>query len=122
MLFRKFLDESQTVVYCCQKAHETDAALFQQGALWTTIERIIETPLFVDSSLASLVQVADLCAYALRRYLENQKVGLFKKILERADRNAGRVVGVRHFSPETCDCEIYWNHRGTSRVAAWDNR
>jgi hypothetical protein len=42
----------------------------EQGTLWTRIERIIETPLFVNSSLTSMVQIADLCSYALRRYLE----------------------------------------------------
>jgi len=35
-----------------------------QGTLWAKVERIIETPLFVDSSLTSMVQMADLCAYA----------------------------------------------------------
>ena len=94
----------------------------QQGTLWTSIERIIETPLFVDSSLTSLVQVADLCAYALRRYLENQEVELFDKIFRRADRSAKRVVGVRHWSPVSCNCEICRNHRAQSVAGAWDRR
>ena len=82
----------------------------QEGTLWTSIERIIETPLFVDSSLTSLVQVADLCAYALRRYVENQELDLFRRIFTRADRSGGAVVGVRHFSPQNCGCEICMNH------------
>ena len=83
----------------------------QAGTHWTTIERIIETPLFVDSSLTSMVQVADLCAYALRRFVENQEVDLFDRIFSRADRSGGAVVGVRHFSPESCSCKICVNHR-----------
>lgn len=43
----------------------------RHGTFWTKVERIIETPLFVSSELTGLVQIADLCSYALRRYLEN---------------------------------------------------
>ena len=46
----------------------------KSGTLWTTIDNIIETPLFVDSSLTRMVQMADLCAVALRRYCENGEV------------------------------------------------
>ena len=42
-----------------------------KGTLWTRIEHVIETPMFVDSQMTSMVQLADLCAYAIRRYLEN---------------------------------------------------
>lgn len=37
----------------------------RKGTLWTRIKNIIETPLFVDSQLTSMVQAADLCSYAL---------------------------------------------------------
>jgi len=55
-----------------------------------------------------MVQVADLCSYALRRYLENNETGLFEKIFPRADRKDGKVVGVRHFTNPTkpCTCKI----------------
>ena len=43
----------------------------RKGTLWTSIEKIIETPLFLDSQLTSMVQVADLCSYSLRRFVEN---------------------------------------------------
>jgi Protein of unknown function (DUF3800) len=83
----------------------------QQGTLWTSVNRIIETPLFVDSSLTSMVQVADLCSYALRRYLENSETDLFRRIFPRADRIGNNVVGVRHFSDFSCACEICQGHR-----------
>ena len=57
----------------------------QRGTLWTSVERVIETPLFVDSQLTGMIQVADLCAYALRRYLENGETELFELIFSRAD-------------------------------------
>src|SRR5690606_35324162 len=73
-----------------------------KGTLWTSIDNIIETPLFVDSSLTRMVQVADLCAFALRRYVENGEVSLFRKIFKRADRYKGRAVGIRHFAGYSC--------------------
>jgi len=75
------------------------------------VNNIIETPLFVDSQLTSLVQVADLCSYAMRRYLENGEEELFDLVFERADRKDGIVVGVRHFTDQNCCCKICTAHR-----------
>lgn len=88
-----------------QKFHRT-------GTLWTHVSNIIETPLFVDSSLTGMVQVADLCSYALRRFLENGESDLLDRIFPIADRNTrGIVVGVRHFTKMTCTCTICAAHR-----------
>jgi hypothetical protein len=76
-----------------------------EGTLWTNVAHIVETPLFVNSELTGMVQIADLCGYALRRYLENGEDTLFNMIFHRADRRDGRTVGVRHFTP-TCKCKI----------------
>ena len=78
----------------------------RKGTLWTRIKNIIETPLFVDSQLTSMVQAADLCSYTLRRYLENGEDYLFKNIFKIADKKDDRIVGIRHFSSEDCDCAI----------------
>ncbi len=83
------------------------------GTLWTKIQRIIETPLFVNSELTGLVQIADLCSYSLRRYLENEETKLFDRIFERADRRNNVVVGIRHFSTQSCECTICTAHRGS---------
>ena len=83
----------------------------QKGTLWTTVERVIETPLFVDSQLTGMVQLADLCAYSLRRYLENGETELFELIFSRADRLGDTVVGVRHFTGADCTCAICSSHR-----------
>lgn len=82
-----------------------------KGTLWTTVKNIIETPLFVDSNLTSMIQAADVCAYALRRYLENGEEDLFDRIFSRADRRGERVEGVRHFTNEKCTCKICKAHR-----------
>jgi hypothetical protein len=82
------------------------------GTLWTHIDNIIETPLFVDSQLTSMVQIADVCAYSLRRYLENHEDELFDLIIKRADTNSeGKKVGVRHFTKPGCMCKICQTHK-----------
>ncbi len=77
-----------------------------QGTLWTKIEKIIETPLFVNSELTSLVQIADLCSYALRRFFENNDTNLLNRIEPRIDRKNNKIVGIRHFTDTNCKCLI----------------
>jgi len=84
------------------------------GTFWTRIPNIIETPLFVNSELTAMVQLADLCAYSIRRYLENDETELFNEIFKRADRKDQTVVGVRHFTIEDCNCEICQHHRNNN--------
>jgi hypothetical protein len=81
------------------------------GTLWTKIKQIIDTPLFVNSSLTSMVQIADLCAYALRRYFENGETELLSKVLVRADRIKKTLVGVRHFAGPKCTCLVCQAHK-----------
>jgi len=83
----------------------------RQGTKWTWIEQIIETPMFVDSQLTAMVQVADLCAYAVRRFFENNETDLFDRIYGRFDRVAGKVVGLRHFTGKIpCSCRVCVDH------------
>jgi uncharacterized protein DUF3800 len=88
---------------------------YAKGTLWTDVEKTIETPMFVDSRLTSMVQVADLCSYALRRFVENGETNLFDRVFPRADIFNNRVVGVRHYSNQMCKCAICAAHR--NRVA-----
>lgn len=82
------------------------------GTLWTNIDRIIETPLFVNSELTSMIQIADICAYSLRRYLENNEEELFNYVFTRADTTSdGKKVGVRHFTKPGCNCKICHQHK-----------
>ncbi|PYK63242.1 MAG: hypothetical protein DME21_03580 [Verrucomicrobia bacterium] len=82
----------------------------REGTLWAKIPRIIETPLFVDSSLTSMVQISDLCAYATRRYFEKGETRLFSKIVSRFDKKHGRMVGIRHFTSSGCTCLVCRRH------------
>jgi len=58
-----------------------------------------------------MVQIADICAYALRRYLENKENELFDLVFHRADRIETVVVGVRHFTHNACKCKICDVHK-----------
>lgn len=78
----------------------------RKGTLWTKVAHVIETPMFVDSQLTNMVQLADLCAYALRRYLENSEEVLFDLVFRRADRAGATSVGVRQFTRPGCMCKI----------------
>ena len=89
-------------------------SFLQRGTLWTQIEHVIETPMFVDSQLTSMVQMADLCAYAIRRYLENSETDLFDLVFQRADRVGGTSVGIRHFTNQDCSCKICTSHTALS--------
>ncbi|MBM3435545.1 MAG: DUF3800 domain-containing protein [Bacteroidetes bacterium] len=82
----------------------------ENGTLWTSIKNIIETPFFVDSKAVNMVQIADLCSFALRRYVENQEEILFNNIFQIADRKDNKTVGVRHFTVQPCNCIICKSH------------
>ena len=94
-------DNNETV---SKKHTELMKRFHKHGTLWTSIEKIIETPLFVNSELTSLVQIADLCSYTLRRYFENDESDLLDRISSRFDKKDGKIVGVRHFTNNACQC------------------
>lgn len=101
-------DNNETV---SKKHTELMNSYRKAGTLWTKINRIIETPLFVNSQLTSMIQIADVCAYSLRRYLENNEEELFDHIYKRADTTSdGKKVGVRHFTKTGCKCKICQKH------------
>lgn len=107
-------DNNQTV---CKRHTALMKQFHKSGTLWTTIKNTIETPMFVDSELTSMIQLADVCAYSLRRYLENSEDFLFKHTFKVADSKKSKtpggkskVVGVRHFSGHACSCLICQSH------------
>jgi hypothetical protein len=84
----------------------------ESGTLYRDINHIIETPFFVDSELTNMVQVADVCAYAFRRFFEKGETDLFDRIYSRIDRIGNTVVGARHYvEGRGCACRLCRNHR-----------
>jgi hypothetical protein len=102
-------DNNQTVEL---KLTEAMRRFHQMGTEWTKIGHVIETPLFVDSALTSMVQMADLCAYATRRYFEKGEADLFDRVKALIDSRAdGTLVGIRHFTGKhRCTCEVCVQH------------
>ena len=84
---------------------------YLKGTMWTKVSNIIETPFFVDSELTSMIQIADLCAYSIRRYLENNEEELFDLIVQRADKKEDILVGIRHYTEKKCSCKICSQHK-----------
>ncbi|HSK78064.1 MAG TPA: DUF3800 domain-containing protein [Thermoanaerobaculia bacterium] len=70
------------------------------------VDRVIEAPFFLDSRSNSGVQVADLCVYALRRYLENGEEEPFRCIFSKFFRMPSGLCGLRHFTNPGCSCLI----------------
>lgn len=83
----------------------------KDGTLYKDIVNIVETPFFVDSALTSLIQMADLCAYALRRQIENSENALWDVIKPRVEQLGNAMVGVRHYTGKRpCSCDICTAH------------
>ncbi|MEK6544642.1 MAG: DUF3800 domain-containing protein, partial [Elusimicrobiota bacterium] len=74
----------------------------KRGTLFRKIDRIIETPLFVDSELTCMIQIADIAAYSIRRFLDNRETNLFDLFYQRVDKAADAPVGLRHFTESGC--------------------
>jgi hypothetical protein len=73
-------------------------------------ERIIETPLFVDSTLTRMIQLADLWGYSLRRYVENGDTNLFSILHGKKTVHGRRPYlgpsNIHHFADSSCSCLI----------------
>lgn len=84
----------------------------REGTTWARdIEYVVETPLFVDSELTSMVQLADLCAYAIRRFFDHDESDLLDRIAPIFDRKVNKLVGIRHYTrAEPCSCRICIEH------------
>jgi hypothetical protein len=81
------------------------------GTLYRQITDIVETPLFVDSELTSMIQIADLCSFALRRLLENGEDRFWEIVEPCVDRQHGLSVGVRHYTGRRrCKCSVCVAH------------
>ena len=107
-------DQNETVM---RRLTELMRHFHERGTRWTNqIPLIVETPLFVDSKLTGMVQMADVCAYATRRFCEFGGGELFERILGRFHRSGNRLVGIRHYTNRDepfgrrCVCAICTAH------------
>jgi len=94
------------------RLHKICRGFHESGTIFRHIPNICETPLFVDSSLTEMIQVADLCAFGLRRFLDKGESHLWDIVEPRVDSNAaGLKVGIRHYTGKSpCSCRICTAH------------
>ena len=83
--------ESVTAAHVCNMKRYHRCGTFK-----SEIKHIIETPLFVSSAHTNMVQIADCCAYALRRYYDSDDNALYLPIKSRADKIGSDIVGFNH--------------------------
>ena len=99
--------------------HTRQLRVIQDGAIRAGLnlfDRIIETPLFVDSSLTRMIQLADLWAYLLRRYVENGDTNLFSVLFSKEKSLVNGIqhpihrYHIQHFAEPSCQCSICKNN------------
>lgn len=85
---------------------------FKKGTFLSSVKHLVEVPLFIDSSFSGMVQIADLCAYALRRYVEFNEKELVDLISPRFDKKprTHHILGVRHYTSNT-ECQCIFPHK-----------
>jgi soluble cytochrome b562 len=90
----------------------------QRGHPWGKLRHVIETPFFVASEKMEAIQIVDVCAYAVRRYLDKGAIaGSYEeqhvaRILLQFDRHDGRLHGIRHYTEaRSCMC-FFCRERG----------
>jgi hypothetical protein len=84
----------------------------QRRAGFDLFDRIIETPLFVDSGLTRMIQIADLWGYSLRRHVENGEDHLVSILHNRSWIELGESrfpvprICTRHLTDAGCSCWV----------------
>jgi Protein of unknown function (DUF3800) len=101
--------------------YSTEASIVNQfrdyrkkGHPWGKMQHVIDVPFFASSERVSGLQLVDICAYAVRRYLDKKAVvgsheeRNFQRIFHRFDRdNSWKLHGLRHYVPaDSCTCLI----------------
>lgn len=84
----------------------------KKASPWMRFDKIVEAPLLVDIRSASMMQIADVCSYAVQRFFENGESDLFDRIYPKFDRAKNTVVGIRHYTAQKqCLCKVCIDHR-----------
>lgn len=94
--------------------HNTFNGFRRHGHVFGEMRHVIDVPFFAPSDRVGGLQLADVGAYVVRRYLDTgAKAGSheerqFLKLFQRFDRDSyGRLHGLRHYTPSGgCACRI----------------
>lgn len=74
------------------------------GASFGRVKRLAEVPLFTDSRITRMLQLADFVSYAIFRRYERNETGFLDMILPRFNSSCGRIHGLAHFTPKHHEC------------------
>lgn len=76
------------------------------GTKYGSIYNIVDIPYFAKGRDTRMIQVADLCAYAVFRRYENSDFEYFNFLKNKFDREGkyGKIHGLKHMTREECDC------------------
>lgn len=105
MIYFCYIDESGTPETSGNTSHYILAGFLIPINQWKKLDKSI----YAIKKKYSLDNQEIHTAWITRRYLENNKDELFDKIKARFDRKNDRIVGVRHFTDLSCQCEICKN-------------
>ena len=75
-----------------------------EGTQWREIKNIPEVPLFIDSRLSRLTQLADHIAWSVFRYYERKDTNFFNEIGKYFDEDGGKIHGLVHRTLCHNDC------------------
>lgn len=92
-------------------AHEEKYMDFFQGyrdngTPYGTIHHVVDIPYFARGKDTRMIQLADLCAYAVFRRYEHEDFTYFDYIKTKFDRRSrkGRIDGLKHMTDNSCAC------------------
>ena len=74
------------------------------GARFGTIKHLAEVPLFSDSKITRMLQLADLIAYAIYRRYESRDAQFFDMLLPRFSQQGGVLHGLMHLDSSYREC------------------
>lgn len=87
----------------------------ESGTRWGNLRNLAEVPLFVNSRMSRIIQLADLVAYAVWRRYEKLDATYFDSIVSRFDQEGGVIHGLFHYKQrdEICHCPACMSRTGT---------
>ena len=111
-LTRRGTEERQRGLVVMDKSHYENTlqnlaqGFRESGTRWGKLRNLAEVPLFVDSRMSRIIQLADIVAWATWRRYERGDTGYFDRIVSRFDTEGGVIHGLVHYKPreEQCHC------------------
>lgn len=77
----------------------------EEGTRYGTLTNIVDIPYFARCKDTTMLQLADLCSYAIFRYFEKHDDTFINFIVHRIYKTKdGKLFGLKHIAPPECEC------------------